>query len=730
MHTTDKNPGSSRSPVLKALLTRRIPKKTLKGFLLVVVIVLCLAAGAGWVALRALSRDLPSPARLQTIRPPSKTLIFAANGDTLHEFYTQNRVIVPLEQIPEGMIHAVIDTEDHRFYQHYGVDLGGILRAVFVNVKSRRTAQGASTLTQQLARSLFLTPNKSWERKIRELLLALQIERTYTKDEILEMYLNTIYFGHGGAYGVESGARTFFGRGVAQLKPEEYTMLAGILANPGYYSPVHHLDRAYQRRAIVLKSMVREGDLSASEADSIGHIEISITPEAARERIAPYFLETVRQYLEKNYGAEQLYEEGLRVYTTLDPHLQRIAETKLEEHLAKKENEGHYEMTRARYDSLYAGEEDKPETSYLQGALLAIDARTGEVRAMIGGRDFDASHWNRATQAKRQPGSIFKPFLYTAAIERGWTSANILLDAPVEVDTGSDELWRPVNFDETFRGPVTVRYALANSINIPAVRLILKIGTQPVLEVAHRMGITSEIPDVYSIALGAGEASLIELVTAYSTFADRGIRTRPILINRVTNSRGEILEESKIYQEEVLDEHINFIMVDMMRTALKKGTGRSATAYGWHRDSAGKTGTTDRNTDAWFIGYTPDMVCGVWVGFDEKLSMGRRKTGAVMALPIWARTMTEYLGDSPESHFVRPNGIVQKLVCAQSGQLATAACPEVHEEIFVEGMAPTRQCELHQPSNSTVREQSNDFEALDRQSQHNDEFGDGGGGGG
>ncbi len=726
MQTNHDRSAQSAPGFWKRLLSRRIPRRAVQAFFFGLVVVLSLGAGAGWVALRALSRDLPSPARLQTIRPPSKTIIFAANGDTLHEFYTQNRVIVPLEQIPEGLIRAVIDTEDRRFYQHYGVDLGGILRAVFVNVREGRTAQGASTLTQQLARSLFLTPDKSWARKIRELLLALQIERTYTKDEILEMYLNTIYFGHGGAYGVESGARTFFGRGVAELKPEEYTMLAGILANPGYYSPIKHLDRAYQRRAVVLRSMVHEGDLTAAEADSIGHIEVRITPETQRERIAPYFMETVRQYLEKNYGVEQLYEEGLRVYTTLDPRLQRIAEANLEAHLLKRETEGGYAMTRARYDSLYAEVQEKPKTTYLQGALLAMDARTGAILAMVGGRDFDASRWNRATQAMRQPGSIFKPFLYTAAIEKGWTPADVLLDAPVEVDTGSDELWRPVNFDETFRGPVTVRFALANSINIPAVRLILKVGTEPALETAHRMGITSEIPDVYSIALGAGEANLLELVTAYSTFADRGIRTRPVFIERITNNRGEILEESQPYQEEVLDERINYIMVDMMRTALKEGTGRSATAYGWHRDSAGKTGTTDRNTDAWFIGYTPDLVCGVWVGFDEKISMGRRKTGAVMALPIWARTMTEYCQDLPESHFAEPDGIVHRLVCAQSGQLATAACPEVHEEIFVEGRAPTRPCELHQPSSDTVRDQTNDFETLDRQSQHSDEF-DGGG---
>ncbi len=718
----DEDRESESKPRARGLFKRRIPRRVVRGLFLGALVLLCLSVGAGYVVIRVLSRDLPSPARLSTIRPPSKTLIFAANGDTLHEYFTQNRVNLPLDQIPEGLVHAVIATEDRRFYQHYGVDLGGIMRAIFVDLRTGSAAQGASTLTQQLARSLFLSPDKRWERKLRELLLALRIERTYTKDEILEMYLNTIYFGHGGAYGVESGARTFFGKGVADLKPSEYTMLAGILANPGYYSPVHHLDRAYKRRALVLKSMVRAGYLSAEDAEKIGQQEVVIVPPTEREIIAPYFLETVRQYLEQNYGSEQLYEEGLRVYTTLDPSLQRLAESCFEQELLRRETEGHYKMTRALYDSLNAEISEKPKTTYLQGALVAMDARTGEVRAMIGGRDFEASRWNRAMQAQRQPGSIFKPFLYTTALERGWTPADILLDAPVEVDTGSDELWRPVNFDETFRGPVSVRYALANSINIPAVRLILKIGPQPVIETAHRMGITSEIPDVYSIALGSGEANLLELVGAYSTFANGGIRTKPIMIERITNNRGETLEESKVYQEEVLDERINYLMVDMMRTAIKEGTGRTASAYGWTRDSAGKTGTTDRNTDAWFIGFTPEMVCGVWVGFDDNVSMGRKRTGAVMALPIWARTMTAYYEGAPEPHFKKPAGIVTRLVCSQSGQLATENCPEVHEEIFVEGMAPTRLCELHQPQSTDMPQQSGDFESLDRQSQRGDEF--------
>jgi penicillin-binding protein 1A len=682
--------------------------------------------GSGLVALRMLSKDLPSPARLQTIEPAIKTLVFSADGDTLREYYRQNRVPVRLEEIPPGLIQAVLATEDRDFYSHYGVTLRGFARATVVNVRSGRLAQGGSTLTMQLARSLFLHQRREVTRKVREILLAIQIERSYTKDEILEMYLNTIYFGPG--YGVEAAAQSFFGKSVRDLVPAEYTMLAGVLNNPGFYSPYRHLDRAYKRRATVLGNLVTEGHLSKNEAERIGQTEITIVGNVSHDRIGPYFVEIIRQYLENHYGVKKLYEDGLRVHTTLDSRLQRIAETALEEHLTSMEGREDYEFTRAVFDSLNKASDEALTPKYLQGGLIAIDSVTGEVKALIGGRDFDASKFNRATQARRQPGSVFKPFLYTAALKRGWTPASILLDTPVEVDTGSDELWRPVNFSGTFEGPVALRHALAHSINVPAVRLILELGTQPVLETAKQMGIQSEIPDVYSIALGAGEARLIELAGAYTAFANHGIRARPHFFTRIENSRGELLEEQRPYQEEVLDEDTNYIMLDMMRTALKEGTGRSAARYGFRRDGAGKTGTTDRYTDAWFLGYTPNLVCGVWVGFDDKLTLGRRKTGAVMALPIWARTMSEYLANLPESFFQRPDGVVERLVCTDSGQLPSLACIDVQQEIFVEGSVPTRVCEIHQPGVVDVRDQAGDFEAIDDRSSRGDEFDTGGGG--
>jgi penicillin-binding protein 1A len=429
-----------------------------------------------------------------------------------------------------------------------------------------------------------------------------------------------------------------------------------------------------------------------------------------------------------NYGVKQLYEEGLRVHTSLDTRVQRAAEDAMEAHLKRLERGERYEMTWALYDSLHAGEESPPLPDYIQGSLLLMDARTGDVRALIGGRDFEHSKFNRVFQAQRQPGSVFKPFLYAASLERGWHPGSVLLDAPIEINTGSDELYRPVNYDNTFRGPMSMRDAVAHSVNIPAVRLIQEIGPQSVIQRASRMGIRSHIPAVPSIALGSAECNLDEIVSAYSAFANRGIRTRPRLFTRIENSRGELLEEIPVYQEEVLDERVNWVMVDMMRTGLLEGTGAAARNYGFTREGAGKTGTTDLYTDAWFVGFTPDLVCGVWVGFDQQRSMGRRMTGSAVALPIWAPTMAT-AARGPEHYFARPEGIVEGLICQDSGQRPASACQRIRMEVFIEGMEPTRTCEIHQPSATNTSGQAADFESLDAQSSRQDEFDRDGGGG-
>jgi len=390
-----------RAPLWK----RRIPPRALRAVLWTTLALILVGAAASLVVLRQLSKDLPSPARLQTIKPPVKTLVFSADGDTLHEYFRQNRIPIQLGDVPPGLIDAIIATEDRNFRDHYGLQLRGMARAFVVNLQTRSRAAGGSTLTQQLARSLFLHHRKEWTRKIREMILALQIERAYTKDEILQMYLNTIYFGP--AYGVEAASIAFFGKSVTELTPPEYTLLAGVLNNPGYYSPIRHPERAYERRAVVLKSMVATGVLSAEEAEEIGQTRVTLRTREQSRPLAPYFVETIRQYLEANYGVKQLYEDGLRVYTTLDSRIQRTAEDALEEHLSRLESEEDYEETKAVYDSLYADVEEAPVPNYLQGAAVVMDAQTGEVRAMVGGRDFGASQFNRAMQAQRQPGSVF-----------------------------------------------------------------------------------------------------------------------------------------------------------------------------------------------------------------------------------------------------------------------------------------------------------------------------------
>jgi penicillin-binding protein 1A len=714
--------GRSLRERLRGVGARRIPTRWARALFAGMAFALFALLGIGLVVIRGLSKDLPSPERLQSIRPPTKTLLFSANGDTLHEFYVQNRVPIRLEDAPPGLVQAIIATEDRRFYAHYGVDLGGMIRSVWVNLRTGRRSQGGSTITQQLARSLFLTPTKQWERKMREILLALQIEKTYTKDEILEMYLNAIYFGP--AYGFEAASHAFFGKSVRDLQPAEYTLLAGVLNNPGIYSPIRHLDRAYKRRDVVLRSMVDAGYMRKEDAAAIADQPVTIRPAGRDRVIAPYFIEYVRQYLEQRFGVEQLYEEGLRVYTTLDARMQAFAEEALEEHLTRIEGQQNYDQTRRSYDEQFGDLEEQPPPEYLQGALLAMDARNGAILAMIGGRDYEASKFNRAVQAQRQPGSLFKPYVYAAALQQGLTPADILLDAPVEIDTGADELWRPVNYDETFRGPVTVREALAGSINVAAVRVILDIKPRPVIEVARQMGIRSSIPAVYSIALGAGEANLLELVDSYCAFANHGILPRPYFFTTVTNVRGEVLEETRPDQQEALDERVSYMMVDLMRTAIREGTGASARAYGWSRDSAGKTGTTDLNTDAWFIGFTPDVVCGVWTGFDRKVSMGRKKTGAVMALPVWASTMTRALEGTAETHFDRPEGIVERFVCRESGKLASPACAESYREIFIEGQDPGQVCPIHQPGASSLRDRTADFRLLDDEAARANEFGE------
>lgn len=700
-------------------LTKTIPSRWVRRLLLIFLLLVLGSVAGSLLVVDRLSRDLPSLDRLRNIQPSEKTVIFAANGDTLREFYTQNRTVVALEQIPHHLQDAVVSIEDRRFYQHYGIDLKRIVKIVLDNVLGRGRP-GASTLTMQLARNLFLTFEKTLSRKAREMILAVQIEQIYTKDEILAMYLNQIYLGQG-TYGVQSASRLFFGKDVWDLEPAESSMLAGIIQLPERYSPFNHLDAAYRRRATVLQSMVAAGKLTAAQAQTLQETPVEVAEPGssrAEAEFADYFVEEVRRHLERTYGADKLYTDGLRVWTTLVPRYQRWLEEAAEAHMIELETEFGYEMTRARHDSLLAIGESPEKVEYLQCAGLLQDVRTGAILAMMGGRDFADSEWNNAWQALRQPGSIFKPFVYLTALQQGYHAASILLDTPFVLDTGSS-LWRPKNFSNRFRGPVTLRYALSRSINAPTAKLYLDFGLEPVLQNLDRLGITSELPRVPALFLGAGELTLREVVGAYSTFANHGVRVDQHLVTRVETLDGEVLEQVRIRQHEVLDPAEAYMMTNLLETTLKEGTGRSAVWRGFRQSGAGKTGTTNESTNAWFCGFTPSFCAGVWVGFTDPMPMGPNATGAHQALPIWARFMGQVTDEHGDEPFVRPPAITEQRVCLVTGLIATTACDSTAVEVFLPGSIPTSVCDVHGEGAHDPGSLERGFDTLD---QTDDDF--------
>lgn len=677
---------------MQRLLNRSISRRWIARLLALGAVGFLGIAVGSLILFNRLSRDLPSLDRIQNIRPAVKTVLFAADGDTLREFYTENRTVVALDRMPAALKQAVVSIEDKRFYDHYGIDPRRLVRVLWDNVVTSGRP-GASTLTQQLARNLFLSADKTLTRKIKEWILALQIEQIYTKDEILGMYLNQIYMGRG-TYGMQAAARLYFGKDVWDLRPAESTLLAGIIQRPNKLSPFDNLEGAYRRRATVLQTMVSAGYLTREEAERIGSTEVAVvSAERARGdgQFAAYFIEEIRKHLEQTYGAEKLYDEGLRVWTTLVPRYQRWLEDAAEEHLLALEEEFGYRASRAKYDRLTAAGQRPDKTNYLQCGALLQDVRTGAVLAMLGGRSFADSKWNHAWQAERQPGSVFKPFVYLTALERGYTTASILQDAPVSLTTGG-KVWTPRNFGGKFAGPVTLRYALSRSINAPTARFFLDFGAAPVIETAHQLGISEDLPRVPALFLGAGEVTLREVVAAYASFANQGVYVTPHLINRVETLDGEILEQAQLDQREAIDPRLAYLMVDLLRTALKEGTGRAAPRFGFSATGAGKTGTTNESTNAWFCGFTPNVCGGVWVGFDDPKPMGRTATGGHMALPIWAQVMGRIARDQGDAPFPQPRGLETQLVCLRSGQLAGSRCDSVSTELFRTGTAPGEVC--------------------------------------
>jgi penicillin-binding protein 1A len=662
----------------------------------IVIVVLCGTIGVSVGVANWLQKDLPSPTSLQTIAPPVKTMVYDIKGRLVHEFYKENRNVIPLRQIPKTMVDAILSIEDRRFYTHWGIDPIRLLGALANDILAGRAEQGGSTITQQLARNLFLTHEKTMTRKIKEAVLAIRIEQTYTKDEILEMYLNQIYFGEG-AYGLDAAAKVYFDKQVGELTLPECALLAGMPRNPRDYSPRREPERALKRRNLVLASMLDNKRITRAQYEAASETPLGVSKTRYDSRQAPYFVEMVRQYLDERYGSNQLYEGGMRVYTTLDIDLQHAAEEALEKRLQALEVRNQYKKTRATLvaEAAKSGAKERPQTEYLQGAAVVLDPKTGHILALIGGRDFNESNFNRAVQAARQPGSAFKPFIYAAAMDNGYTPTEMILDTPVSFRAGNGLEWAPQNYDHKFRGPVTLRQALAQSLNVPAAKLLQKLGTPVVSSYARRMGIRSRLVGDLSLSLGTSEVNLLELTSAYGVFANQGVRTSPLFVLKVEDKNGKVLEEARVTAEEALSPETALTMTSMLESVLENGTAASAHALGLVVPAAGKTGTTDDYTDAWFVGYTPDLVAGTWVGFDRKRKIGPNMTGAAAALPIWVDIVAAATKGLPPVDFPVPSGVVSRQICAQTGLLANPACPETELELFREGSEPTGTCNVH-----------------------------------
>ncbi len=692
-----------------------------KLFFAVVVVAVFGSAGAVFGVVRWLGRDLPNPGQLSAISAPVKTVVYDARGRVLHEFFKENRSPVPLRQIPRALVNATLSTEDRSFYQHWGIDLWGIARAAVTDITHMKIKEGGSTITQLLARNVFLTHERTFTRKLKEIALAIEIERNYSKNQILEMYFNQIYFGEG-AYGVEAAAKTFFNKPVQELTLRECALLAGLPANPSLYSPRRRPGAAKARRAKVLRNMLATHAITQVEFDNAISTPLGVTPQRYSNDRAPYFVEMVRLQLDERYGTNAVYEGGLRVYTTLDMDLQQAAERSLERQLSSLESDLKLKPTLSSYvvpavESSRGGQ----TTPYLQGAFVALDPRNGYIRALVGGRDWNHSNFNRATQARRQPGSAFKPFVYTAAMDNGFRPTDIVVDEPVSFPGGDGKLYQPGNYDRTFRGPVTLRYAFQMSINIPAIKLLRKVGTSLVASYARRMGIKSPLGQHLSLALGSSEVTLLELASRYGVIANRGIRNAPLFILKVEDRNGNVLEKNTPRPTEVLSEETAAVMTSMMQSVMDQGTGAPARARGLSIPVAGKTGTMDEYMDAWFCGFTPSPVGGAWVGFDQKKTIGPGMTGGRAALPAWTDFMIAATRGRPVEDFQVPVGTVSRLVCAETGMLATDACVNVTNETFNEGSEPTEYCTAHPghplqpatPSPAATPAQPINFQELD-----------------
>ena len=622
--------------------------------------------------------QLPNVETISIFSPSETTEIYASDGTVLAKLHREeNRYVVPLEKISPILQKAVVATEDERFYQHRGIDFQGVLRAAVTNITKKRVEEGGSTLTQQLARNLFLTRKRSITRKIAEMVLALQIERRYTKAEILELYLNQIYWGHN-AYGIESASLVYFNKHASLLSLAEAALLAGIIEGPERFSPYKNMEGAKFRQASVLSKMVELGMITEASASFAKMQPIALSTETPNKYkfVAPYFTTYIINQLIDKYGEYTVYNGGLRVYTTLDLNKQRIADEVVKKFI----------------------QEEGETYNFSQAALVSLDPRTGYIRAMVGGASFEASEFNRAWQSKRQPGSSFKPYVYTAAMEVGVSPGFIIEDSPATYEVPADEWnpegkWEPKNFDEKYRGKVTVRQALERSLNIPSVRLCDKIGVGNVIDVAKRMGIKSPLKRALGITLGISEVTLLEMTSAYGVFANGGIRVEPTAIIKIEGPRGQLIYRHTIIEKKAITKNIAAVMVDMMQGVLLRGTGVRGNI---DRPAGAKTGTTEEFKDAWFLGYVPQLVTGVWVGNDNNEPM-EGVTEVAVSPRMWKAYMSSVLIDETIIDFPKPEGLVEETICLDSGKIPNAYCPgdRIVKATFWWNDKPTETCTYH-----------------------------------
>ena len=726
-------------------------KELLRYIKLLILVLLLAGLGATAVFVYVNTRNLPDVKNLEHWKPSQVSKVYASDGSLLTEFFIQRRQYVSIDKIPDHVKNAFVAIEDRTFYENPGIDIWGILRAAFINITSGRIVAGGSTISQQLIKNLFLTPERSFRRKFKEMILAIKLNQIYPKDKILEMYLNQIYLGHG-AYGVESAAQVYFGKHVWELDVCEAAVLAGLPKAPSRYDPYKNMEGALQRRNAVLQSMVEEGYIDIYTAKECYEKPIVLREKDEDEvNIHDYFTEMVRLWFAQRYGSDELYKGGYKIYTTADKDLLRDTHYIVKDHIellqqqvgfpkltedeinkmleeySKQDTEKlvknrvyvaliekvskrtiHFKIGqhkgKVRFSGSlrnakeglplyvrYTGEDSFEFIPFLETAVVSIDPKTGAIRALAGGYDFTKSKYNRAVQGKRQPGSAFKPIVYTAAIMQGFTQISVIDDEPVAIwDPDRFEEWIPRNYEGKYHGKVTLRQALTKSMNAASVNLFLEVGYEPVISLAYRLGIETKIPKVPSLVLGSIDVSPLEMATVYSTFANNGVRCRPYFIERVEDPNGNVIYQHTPECKQVIPPDENAVMVDLLKGVIQEGTGKKARILGF--PVAGKTGTTNDYTDAWFAGFSTQLTTVVWVGYDFKKKIGWRMTGAKAALPIWIDLMATAHADREVAEFDITENTVYIPIDTTTNTVSDGIC-ENKEILFIKGTEPRIDCQ-------------------------------------